>query len=55
MWEVVAGMEAYGGMSAWQIIMQVTQHGYRPPIPAQCPTPLAALMQRCWNEDAQLR
>ncbi|EFN50576.1 hypothetical protein CHLNCDRAFT_135467, partial [Chlorella variabilis] len=37
------------------IIVQVTQKGYRPPIPADFPPPLADLVQRCWAEDPHAR
>ena len=32
-------------------ILQVTQHGARPPVPPHCPPALAALMARCWAEE----
>ena len=47
-WELVAGEDPYPGMLAVQIILQVVQHGYRPPRPDGCPDSLWALMQRCW-------
>lgn len=49
-WELVAGEEAYRGWHPMQIIMQVTQHGARPPALPHCPPALAALMARCWHE-----
>jgi len=54
-WELVAGEDPYPGMLAVQIILQVVQHGYRPPRPAACPDPLWALMQRCWATEAHDR
>lgn len=49
-WELVAGEEAYRGWHPMQIVLQVTQHGTRPPALPHCPPALAALMARCWNE-----
>lgn len=50
-WEIVAGEEAYSDLTAIQILVQVSQHDLRPPIPDTCPTPLANLMQQCWATD----
>ncbi len=38
-----------------QIIVQVSQQGHRPDVPADCPPFLAALLQRCWSQDPQQR
>ena len=38
-----------------QIIVQVTQKGYRPPIPPDFPPPLADLARQCWAEDPHAR
>lgn len=54
-WELLAGEEAYEGMTTFQVIAQVAQAGMRPTIPPDCPAPLADLMQRCWAEDQQIR
>lgn len=54
-WELVAGEEVHENLSAFQIILAVTQHGYRPPIPPHCPPRLEALMKRCWAEDPKER
>ncbi|PSC76682.1 kinase [Micractinium conductrix] len=50
-WELVAGEEAWQGMHPMHTILQVTQHGARPPVPPHCPPALAALMARCWAEE----
>ncbi|PRW55899.1 kinase [Chlorella sorokiniana] len=56
MWEVVSGgQELYPGLTAMQVILQVSQHGQRPEPPADCPPALQDLMQRCWSQDATHR
>lgn len=37
------------------VILQVSQMGLRPAIPANCPHALAALMRRCWASDPAQR
>lgn len=54
-YEVAAGEEPYQDMSALQVILQVTHHGYRPALPEGFPPALGSLMQRCWDTDPQLR
>ncbi|PSC72637.1 kinase [Micractinium conductrix] len=54
-WEMLTASELYPGLTAMQVIIQVSQHGSRPDIPADCPPALAALMQRCWEADPALR
>ncbi|KAL4457609.1 hypothetical protein ABPG75_012474 [Micractinium tetrahymenae] len=55
MWEAVAARELYPDLMAMQVILQVSQHGLRPEVPASCPPALAELMQRCWAQDAAQR
>lgn len=56
MWELSAGgQELYPGLTAMQVILQVSQHGTRPDLPATCPEAMADLMQRCWHADAAQR
>lgn len=50
-WELVAGEDAYRGWHPMQIIMQVSQHGTRPPPLPHCPPGMAALMERCWAQE----
>jgi len=38
-------------LTCLQIISLVALQHYRPPIPADCPAPLADLMLRCWSAD----
>jgi hypothetical protein len=52
---MVAGEEPYQDMTAVQVIIQVSQHDYRPPLPEGCPPRLASLMQRCWHSDSDCR
>ena len=52
---MLTASELYPGLTAMQVIIQVSQHGSRPDIPADCPPALAALMQRCWEADPALR
>lgn len=55
-WEVVAGgQELYPGLTAMQVILQVSQHQQRPEPPADCLPALRDLMQRCWSHDAAQR
>ena len=43
-------------MLPMQVIVQVTQHAARPPLPLlHCPAGLAALMESCWQEDPGAR
>ncbi|EFN50522.1 hypothetical protein CHLNCDRAFT_29026, partial [Chlorella variabilis] len=55
LWELVTGLRLFPDMHHMQIIVQVTQKGYRPPIPADFPPPLADLVRRCWAEDPRAR
>ena len=50
-----AAQELHPGMTAMQVIMQVSQHQLRPEVPAGCPPQLADLMRRCWSQDPALR
>lgn len=55
-WELVAGgQELYPGLTAMQVIVQVSQQQARPDIPEDCPPDLAELMQRCWHKDPAQR
>ncbi len=55
-WEVVAGgAELYPGLTAMQVILQVSQHEQRPETPQDCPPALKDLMQRCWSHNAAQR
>ena len=38
-----------------QIIFHVGVHCRRPPLPDDCPLPLASLIQRCWQDDPAAR
>lgn len=38
-----------------QIIFHVGVHCRRPPLPDDCPPPLASLIQRCWQDDPAAR
>jgi serine/threonine protein kinase len=50
-WGLASGSEPYPDWNAMQIIVQVSQQGHRPDVPADCPPFLAALLQRCWSQD----
>lgn len=55
-WEMVAGEEAFSGLSSIQVIAKLsccTLH--RPEIPAHCPPQLAALIERCWSANPLAR
>ncbi len=50
-----AGQEPWEGESPGAIYVAVCREGARPPVPADCPEPLAALMAECWAADPAAR
>jgi Protein tyrosine and serine/threonine kinase len=41
----------YDGMQPVQVVALVLNRRERPRVPADCPPPLAQLMQACWQHD----
>ena len=54
-WEVLTGEFPWQGLNPMQIGMQVMVKKARPPVPANAPQDLVALLQRCWAHDAARR
>lgn len=52
---MLTGGELYPGLTAMQVILQVSQHSARPDVPEGRPPALVALMQRCWAQDPAQR
>jgi serine/threonine protein kinase len=50
-----AAQELHPGMTAMQVIMQVSQHQLRPEVAPGCPPQLADLIRRCWSQDPAQR
>jgi len=55
LWELVARKLPFFGMAPMQVGLAVVNTGLRPPIPRDCPRPLAILMRRCWEQDFRHR
>jgi hypothetical protein len=55
LWELLTGLVPYSDMTPLQAAVGVVQKGLRPPIPQNCPPPLADLMRLCWQRDPAVR
>lgn len=55
MQELLTGRIPYSDMTPLQAAVGVVQKGLRPPIPTNCPPPLADLMRLCWQRDPAVR
>jgi serine/threonine protein kinase len=55
MWELLTGLVPYSDMTPLQAAVGVVQKGLRPPIPANCPPPLADIMRLTWQRDPVVR
>lgn len=56
LWECITGRQPWEECSnIMQIVMAVGCEKRRPPLPADCPAPLARLIRECWRHNAALR
>lgn len=56
LWECITGRQCWEECSnMMQIVMAVGCERRRPPLPADCPPPLAKLIRECWRHNAALR
>jgi serine/threonine protein kinase len=55
LWEMLTGQMPYGHLSPVQAASAVVHNNLRPPIIAQMPANLVALMCVCWNHEARVR
>lgn len=55
LWELLTGQVPYSDMTPLQAAVGVVQKGLRPPIPSNCPPPLADIMRLCWQRDPVVR
>ena len=55
LWELLTGNVPYSDMTPLQAAVGVVQKGLRPPIPDNCPPPLADVMRLCWQRDPAVR
>ncbi|ETO11655.1 TKL family protein kinase [Reticulomyxa filosa] len=55
MWEVFAGSEPYPNLTKTGVAAQVLHKKCRPFVPIHWPTPLAYLIQRCWQYNPDFR
>lgn len=55
LWELLTGLVPYNDMTPLQAAVGVVQKGLRPPIPQNCPPPLADIMRLCWQRDPVVR
>jgi serine/threonine protein kinase len=55
LWELLTGQVPYSDMTPLQAAVGVVQKGLRPPIPPNCPPPLADVMRLCWQRDPGVR
>lgn len=55
LWELLTGRIPYSDMTPLQAAVAVVQKGLRPPIPQNCPPPLADIMRLCWQRNADMR
>ena len=54
-WELRTTEKPFKGEDQHAIIWKVCKHNEHPPIPADCPKPIADLMMDCWKVDWQRR
>jgi serine/threonine protein kinase len=54
-WECITRDDPHSHLPPFQVIYAVGSQGLRPTIPDTCPPEISLLMQRCWNEDPDLR
>ena len=50
-WELLTTEKPFKGEDQHAIIWKVCKHNEHPPIPADCPKPIADLMMECWQVD----
>ena len=55
LWELLTGRIPYSDMTPLQAAVAVVQKGLRPPIPQNCPPPLADIMRLCWQRNPDVR
>lgn len=55
LWELLTGRIPYADMTPLQAAVGVVQKGLRPPLPLNCPPPLAEVMRACWVRDPRSR
>jgi len=55
LWEMVTKQLPYYGIQPMQVAMAVLSKQMRPPLPPNCPAPLAQLIQSCWHQDPNKR
>ena len=55
LWEMLTGQMPYGHLSPVQAASAVVHNNLRPPIAAQMPANLVALMCVCWNHESRVR
>lgn len=54
-WECLTRETPHRDLTAFQILIQVSQHGLRPPVPSDAPLRLVDLMKACWAENPRER
>ncbi|KAH0790738.1 TKL family protein kinase [Histomonas meleagridis] len=55
LWEMLTGETPFEGMTAFQIMLGVTQNNQRPPIPEDTPDGLRTLIENCWESNPKDR
>ena len=55
LWELFTTLVPYKGDQRHAIVWKVCKHNQHPPIPADCPEPIAELMRQCWQVDRTKR
>ncbi|WOH12806.1 hypothetical protein DCAR_0832314 [Daucus carota subsp. sativus] len=55
LWEIYCCDRPYPNLCSADVSYQVVEEDLRPKIPKRCPSPLASIMRKCWDEDPEKR
>jgi len=55
LWELLTGKVPYSELTPLQAAVGVVQKGLRPPLPPNCPPPLADMIRLCWQKSPDVR